>query len=124
MLPTSYFTTEPFTVWTRRGAEILGTVELDLDWAVPVPQLREELERFIEDEPRWDRRTVVLQVTDATGSMVKVRALVSAADAANAWELRCAVREHLVEWIRSHHPHALPRMRTELTTVPDDLSVH
>lgn len=115
VLPTSYFTTQPFTIWTRRGAAILGTVELDMDWTVPVGRLRDELERFIEDQPQWDRRQAGVQVTDATGSLVKVRAVVSAADAPRLWELRCAVREHLVDWIRTHHPDALPRTRAEVT---------
>jgi small-conductance mechanosensitive channel len=115
VLPTSYFTIRPFTVWTRRGAEILGTVELDMDWAVPVPQLRAELDRFVTGHPDWDGRELRLHVTDATASLVRVRALVSAADASRMWELRCAVREHLVEWIRTHHPQALPRTRADLT---------
>jgi small-conductance mechanosensitive channel len=117
VLPTSYFTTQPFRIWTRRGSEVLGTVELDMDWGVPVPQLRAELERFLEAHPAWDRREVKLQVTDATGALVKVRAVVSAVDAPTLWELRCAVREYLVEWIRTQHPDALPRTRAELTTV-------
>jgi small-conductance mechanosensitive channel len=117
VLPPSYFTAQPFRIWTRHGSAILGTVELDMDWTVPVPQLRAELARYVEAHPAWDGREVVLQVTDATGALVKVRAVVSAADAPQLWELRCAVREYLVEWIRTHHPDALPRTRAELTTV-------
>jgi small-conductance mechanosensitive channel len=113
ILPSSYFTTTPFVSWTRRDAEILGTVEMDVDWAVPVPEMRAELERFARDHPLWDGRVVNLQVTGATGSLVRVRPLVSAADGSDAWDLRCAVREHLVEWVRTRYPQALPRMRTE-----------
>lgn len=118
ILPTSYFTATPFTSWSRRGTEILGTVELDLDWTVPVPETRAELERYVDGHPLWDRRKVSLQVTEATGSLVKVRAVVSAADGSRAWDLRCDVREHLVEWVRRNYPHALPRTRAELLGVP------
>jgi small-conductance mechanosensitive channel len=118
ILPTSYFTATPFTSWSRRGTEILGTVELDLDWTVPVPETRAELERYVDGHPLWDRRKVSLQVTEATGSLVKVRAVVSAADGSRAWDLRCDVREHLVEWVRRDYPHALPRTRAELLGVP------
>jgi len=114
VLPTSYFTTQPFTVWTRRGRQLLASVELSVDWTVPVPQLRTELERFVAGHPLWDGRSVSLQVTGA-GDQITVVAFVSAADASQAWDLRCAVREHLVEWLRTHHPDALPRQRTELT---------
>ncbi|MCW6010531.1 mechanosensitive ion channel [Micromonospora sp. CPCC 205371] len=114
ILPTSYFTTKPFQNWTRTRAAVLGTAEFDLDWSVPVTQMREELRRFVEGSELWDGRVCVLQVTEATGGMIQVRALVSAADAPTLWDLRCLVREHLVNWIREHHADALPRMRADV----------
>ncbi|WP_089015178.1 mechanosensitive ion channel family protein [Micromonospora inositola] len=114
ILPTSYFTKTPFENWTRTEAAVLGTAEFDLDWAIPVQAMREELRRLVESSELWDGRVCVLQVTDATGGMVKVRALVSAADAGSLWDLRCLVREHLVAWVRDHRPTALPRMRAEV----------
>ncbi len=117
ILPTSYFTTTPFTHWTRHDAKILGTVELDVDWTVPVPQMRAELERYAAEHPLWDGRAVTLQVTQATGALVQVRALVSAANGSVAWDLRCDVREHLIEWVRTNYPHALPRTRAEVSGI-------
>ncbi|MEU3453632.1 mechanosensitive ion channel domain-containing protein [Micromonospora sp. NPDC006766] len=114
VLPTSYFTSTPFQNWTRTEAAVLGTAEFDLDWAVPVQAMREELRRICESTELWDGRACVLQVTDATGGMVKARALVSAADAGRLWDLRCLVREQLVAWVRDQRPTALPRMRTEV----------
>jgi small-conductance mechanosensitive channel len=117
ILPTSYFTETPFENWTRTEASLLGAVEFDVDWALPVAELREELRRALETTDLWDERVSVVQVTDAVGSAMRVRALVSAADAPRLWDLRCFVREHLVGWIRDHHPAALPRLRAELTDV-------
>lgn len=114
ILPTSYFTSTPFENWTRTEAAVLGTAEFDLDWSIPVQAMREELRRLVESSELWDGRVCVLQVTDATGGMVKVRALVSAADAGSLWDLRCLVREHLVAWVRDQRPTALPRMRAEV----------
>lgn len=114
ILPTSYFTTKPFQNWTRTRAAVLGTAEFDVDWSVPVQLMREELRRLVEGTELWDRRVCVLQVTEATGGMVRVRALVSAADAPSLWDLRCVVREHLVGWIRDQHAIALPRTRAEI----------
>ncbi|MGW0217909.1 mechanosensitive ion channel family protein [Micromonospora chokoriensis] len=114
ILPTSYFTTKPFQNWTRTESAVLGTAEFDVDWAVPVQAMREELRRLVEGTELWDGRVCVLQVTDATGGMVGIRALVSAADAGSLWDLRCLVREHLVSWIRDNRPTAMPRVRTEL----------
>nr|WP_205861089.1 mechanosensitive ion channel domain-containing protein [Planosporangium flavigriseum] len=114
ILPTLYFTTKPFQNWTRTQSAVLGAVEFDVDWSVPVQAMREELRRFIEGTGLWDERACALQVTDATGGMVRLRALVSAADAGSLWDLRCLVREHLVEWVRDQRPTALPRMRAEV----------
>lgn len=114
VLPTSYFTTKPFQNWTRTQSAVLGTAEFDVDWAVPVQTMREELRRLVENTDLWDGRVCVLQVTDATRGMVRLRAVVSAADAGSLWDLRCRVREHLVEWIRDQRPTVMPRVRTEL----------
>ncbi|MFI5928023.1 mechanosensitive ion channel family protein [Micromonospora sp. NPDC051543] len=122
ILPTSYFTSKPFQNWTRTEAAVLGTAEFDVDWAVPVQIMREELRRLVEGTELWDGRVCVLQVTDATGGMVRLRALVSAADAGSLWDLRALVREHLVGWIRDNRPTAMPRVRTELGDANSNLS--
>ncbi|WP_433271151.1 mechanosensitive ion channel family protein [Micromonospora vinacea] len=121
ILPTSYFTSKPFQNWTRTEAAVLGTAEFDVDWAVPVQTMREELRRLVEGTELWDGRVCVLQVTDATGGTVRLRALVSAADAGSLWDLRCLVREHLVAWIRDNRPTAMPRLRTELGDATSNL---
>ncbi len=124
ILPTSYFTSAPFENWTRTEAAVLGTAEFDVDWSIPVQAMREELRRVCEGTELWDGRVCVLQVTDATGGMIKVRALVSAADAGSLWDLRCLVREHLVAWVRDHRPTALPRMRAEVGDASGALPWH
>lgn len=118
VLPTSYFLSKPFENWTRAETALLGTVEIDVDWDVPVDAMRDQLGQILKDNERWDGRTCVLQVTGATGAVVRIRALVSAADAPTLWDLRCDVREALVEWVRDNHPQALPRTRADLTIDP------
>ncbi|WP_238009815.1 mechanosensitive ion channel [Dactylosporangium sp. AC04546] len=115
ILPTSYFTEKPFENWTRTEAALLGSVMFDVDWWLPVPEMREELRRALESTDLWDGRVSVLQVVEATGSAMQLRALVSAEDAPKLWDLRCFVREHMVGWLRDAHPAALPRLRAEMT---------
>jgi small-conductance mechanosensitive channel len=117
ILPTSWFTSHPFENWTRNESSLLGSVEFDVDWSVPADRMRDELRAILTETPMWDGRVTVLQVTDAVGGMVRVRALVSAADAPTLWDLRCAVRERLIGWLREHHPGALPRVRAEMHPV-------
>lgn len=113
ILPCTYFTATPFENWTRRAADLLGTVEIDVDFRVPLGPLREELDRLLDESSLWDRRTGVLQVTDAVGGVVRLRALVSAPDAPTLWDLRCYVREGLVDWLQREAPAGLPRTRFE-----------
>ena len=115
ILPTSYFTTKPFQNWTRTASAVLGTAEVDVDFSAPVEAARAELRRVCEGSELWDGRVCVLQVTEATGGSVRWRALVSAADAGALWDLRCLVRERLVDWVWQHHRDALPRWRADVT---------
>lgn len=118
VLPSTYFTSTPFQNWTRRGSELLGSVELDLDWTVSPAQLREHLAEVLERDPLWDRRASVLQITDATGGYVRVRILVTAQNAGALWDLRCNVREAMVEWLHEKHRDALPRTRVSMVEPP------
>lgn len=118
VLPSTYFTTTPFQNWTRRGSELLGSVELDLDWTVSPAEMREHLAEVLEKDALWDRRASVLQITDATGGYVRVRILVTAQNAGALWDLRCNVREAMVEWLHEKHQEALPRTRVSMIEPP------
>jgi hypothetical protein len=114
MLPSTYFTQNPFENWTRHASELLGSVELDVDWRVDTQAMRAALDRILADTELWDGRVKVLQVTDAVAGFVRVRVLVTARDAPTLFDLRCHVREQLVAWLQRHDEDALPRTRTEL----------
>lgn len=110
VLPSTYFTTTPFENWTRNSTELLGSVELDLDWRVSPAQMRTKLDEILESTELWDGRKGNVQVTDATGGFVRVRVLVSAANSGALWDLPL-VREELVEWLHTADAAALPRNR-------------
>jgi small-conductance mechanosensitive channel len=114
VVPITHFIEKPFQNWTRQSAEIIGTVFIYADYTVPLDALRTELTRVLEGSPLWDRKVNVLQVTDVRERTLEVRALVSAADASAAWDLRCDVREKLVTFIRDSYPGCLPRLRATL----------
>jgi hypothetical protein len=38
----------------------------------------------------------------------------SSLDASDAWNLRCDVREKLIEFIRGNYPDSLPKIRAEI----------
>lgn len=122
VLPSSYFTTKPFENWTRQHSELLGSVEFDLDWRVSPGGMRSELNRVLAATDLWDGRTGVLQVTDAVAGWVRVRVLVTARDAPTLFDLRCLVRERLVDWMQRYSPASLPRTRVELVQPPEQLA--
>ncbi|MEQ4721266.1 mechanosensitive ion channel domain-containing protein [Nonomuraea sp. B19D2] len=112
VLPVSYFTQNPFENWTRHGSRVLAVVFLRVDWSVPVPKLREALYEFLQGNPLWDQKDWTLQVTDVLpNGLVELRALMSAADSPSSWDLKCDVREFLVNYVRDNYPDSLPRFR-------------
>jgi hypothetical protein len=104
---------KPFQNWTRDSSALLGSVVIRADYTVPVEQVREKLNEIVKDSPLWDGRVVGLQVTDADHNTVELRALAGARSASAAWDLRCLVREKLIDYLTREHPYALPHRRQE-----------
>lgn len=119
VVPVTYFLEKPFQNWTRASANLLGTVFLYVDYLLPVEDIRRALHAILLASDKWDGRAWCLQVTNAGERSVELRALMSAADAPTAWDLRCEVREKLLEYIRDNHPDSLPRVRAELERVEE-----
>lgn len=114
IVPFSWILQQPFQNWTRVNADILGSIYIHADYTVSVQALREELERIVKKSDKWDQRVCVLQVTDAKADTLELRALVSASDSPTAWDLRCEVREKLIQFLQHEYPACLPRVRAEI----------
>jgi small-conductance mechanosensitive channel len=115
VVPLSYFIEKPFQNWTRQSSALIGSVLVYVDYTVPVTRVREELIKIVSRSKLWDGQVVNLQVTDAKADTVELRALVSAADAPTAFDLRCEVREALIGFLQREYPQALPKRRAEVT---------
>ncbi|WP_405732094.1 mechanosensitive ion channel family protein [Streptomyces sp. NBC_01537] len=111
-MPVSYFTSKPFENWSRNNPRMTGTVFFHLDHATPIDLMREHLHDVLKDCAEWDGRAWGLVITDTTPSTIQVRALATAKDADDIWNLRCIIREQLIAWLRHEHPYALPRINT------------
>jgi small-conductance mechanosensitive channel len=115
VVPSTYFTSNPFENWTRTSSQLLGEVDFDLDWRVSTAAMRTQLGVILKTTTNWDGRTQVLQVTDAVGGFVHVRILVSAMDSPTLFDLRCFVREAMVDWVQQQNPQTMPRTRISIT---------
>jgi small-conductance mechanosensitive channel len=114
IVPISYFIEKPFENWTRYSSDMIGAVFLYLDYTVPVEQLREHYKTLLQSSPLWDGKTMGVHVTDAKDSTIEIRFLMSAASAAASFELRCYVREKMLDYLQKEHPSALPKVRSEV----------
>jgi small-conductance mechanosensitive channel len=118
VVPLSYFLDHPFQNWTRKTADILGTVFVYTDYTVPVEEVRQALHKILEESGMWDGKVWNVQVTNASERTMELRALMSAPDSGKAWDLRCYVREKLIEYLQQKYPGSLPKMRAELHSLP------
>ncbi|RJG00087.1 mechanosensitive ion channel family protein [Noviherbaspirillum saxi] len=114
IVPLQWFIENPFQNWTRTNSDILGTVTVWADYRMPVEPLRLEAERICSKAPEWDKRLCLTQVVDAGERAMQIRVLVSAGDAGRSWDLRCRVREGLIDFVQREYPEYLPRMRAEV----------
>ena len=113
ILPLTYFIEKPFQNWTRTTAEILGVVMIYADYRLPVEPVRQELQRILESSSQWNKKVWALQVTDLTERTIQLRALMSASNASASFDLRCIVREKLIQFLQEHYPQCLPTTRYE-----------
>ncbi len=123
VLPVSYFIEKPIENWTKTGTEVLGTIFIYTDYTVPIDDVRKELDRIVESEDGsklWDGKVKGLIVTNLTKETAELRALVSAKDSSDIWNLRCLVREKLLAWLQSQGKSHMPLNRVTLERAPEN----
>lgn len=114
IVPVSYFLEKPFQNWTTRTSDLLGTVFLYVDPSADVARLRARFIDTVKANGRWDGRVAILQVTDHRADALELRGLLSARNAGTAFDLRCDVREAMLDFLRNEMPEALVRSRQRL----------
>jgi hypothetical protein len=74
--------------------------------------MRAELKRVVEGSEYWDGKASGVLVTAIKDHVVEVRALISAKNAGDQWNLRCLVRERLLAWL-ARNTQSLPTVRLD-----------
>ncbi len=113
VVPTAQVLESSFENWSRKSELLTGPVFLHLDPATEVPPIRAEVERYVKDHELWDGRTAAVLMTEAYPESIALRISVSASTIGDVFNLRCAVREHMLSWLRENMPDALIRHRLE-----------
>ena len=115
IVPTPYFIEKPFQNWTKKSADLIGTIYLYTDYRVSFDALRTELESILSTTDLWDGLNQNIQVTDSKPNCVEIRAMVSAKDASTLWDLRVFVREKLITFLQENYPESIMHNRILLT---------
>ncbi len=113
VMPLASFLEKPFQNRTLEDSSLIGSVFWHVDYSAPIEEMRRKLNDLLKESAYWDRRVAALQVVEAEERTLKIRALMSARNAAAAWDLRCQIREQMISWLQTEHPGALPRVRLE-----------
>ena len=114
IVPTSRFLDQTFENWSGINEKLTGPVFLHLDPATEIAPIRAEFERFIATQTNWDKRMATALLTEAHPESIELRLAMSAATISQLFDLRCAVREHMIDWLRHQMPDALIRHRLEV----------
>ncbi|QES87321.1 mechanosensitive ion channel family protein [Rhizosphaericola mali] len=115
VLPINYFIEKPFQNWTRTTADLLGTSFLYVDYSVPLEKIRAEFTRLLEQNPIWDKKVNVVHVTDLKEKCMEIRLLMSAKESGPLFQLRCDIREGMIQYIVANYPNALSKTRIEMS---------
>lgn len=119
IVPLTYFIEKPFQNWTRESSALLGSAFLYVDYSTPVAVLRDKLDEIVRGSKNWDGKVAALQVTDVKEQTMELRCLMGARSAGQAFELRCEVREQMIDFLQREHPGALPRQRGDWLLEPN-----
>ena len=119
IVPLTYFIEKPFQNWTRESSALLGSAYIYVDYRAPVETIRQKLTEIVKQSTNWDGKVVNLLVTNANENTMELRCLMSASSAGAAFNLRCEVREKLIDFLQKEHPEALPRQRSDVTVAGD-----
>ena len=113
MVPTIRFLDQTFENWSRRNEALTGAVFLFLDPGTPVEPVRAEFLRYLATCPQWDGRKGALLVTEAFPESLQLRLAMSSSTIGELFDMRCAVREHMLAWLHREMPGALIRHALE-----------
>ena len=119
IVPLNKFIDDTFQNWTRTSTQLIGTVFMYVDYTFPVDKLREEAKRFVEAQELWDKQVFGVAVTDNNAEVMTIRIVATGADSGQTFNLRCAIREHLIAWIQTNYADHLPKTRIEMIPTTD-----
>ncbi|KAJ3150793.1 hypothetical protein HDU86_006302 [Geranomyces michiganensis] len=121
IIPLTRIVSSTFENWSRRSPWKIGSAFVYLDASVSVPEIRALYMDHVlpTSGGLWDGKVASCAVTDVTSDgYLQIRFLASAKDPSAAFDLRCHIREKIVEAVGKRWPSALCRRRIEVLSDP------
>lgn len=104
IVPSARFLDATFVSATRNGSASVGTVMLYVRPDADVAAIRAAFLEKLGSHPQWDGRKASLAVTNTTIDSTEIRLVMSGRDPGATFDLRCAMREAMLAWLRDHQP--------------------
>jgi small-conductance mechanosensitive channel len=106
IFPISYFIDSSFQNWSSFSTSQIGAVFLYCDYTVEVGQIRKKFLELIKENVFWDGKTADAKVTEMTEKYVQIRLTMSARNPTETFELKCEIREKMIDYLIQNFPHA------------------
>ncbi|MCD6048184.1 MAG: hypothetical protein K0S08_1831 [Gammaproteobacteria bacterium] len=114
IIPINYLNEKSFLNLTRHSTQLIGTVFLYVDYSFPVESARKVFKEIVSASRWWDKEVAAMHVTNASNTAIELRFIASASSSGNLWELRCEIREKMINYVVNNYPDMLPKLRTEI----------
>ncbi|KAJ3044436.1 hypothetical protein HK097_001470 [Rhizophlyctis rosea] len=117
IVPLTRLLSQPFENLSRRSTWRIGTVTLTFSPFTPIPLLRAYFHSTVLPSAGalWDGKVANCAVTDSTPEgNITVRFIMSAKNSSNSFDLRCHVREKVVEIVAERWPECLVSRRMDV----------
>jgi small-conductance mechanosensitive channel len=98
IIPNSLLANEVIENWTVRDPTLLGAVTVYVDYACDVDKVKIWVKEIVDASPYSSKeKLAVVQVVDFTEKSMVLRILGKGEDAPGTWNLRCEIREKLIQ---------------------------
>ncbi|MBS0623968.1 MAG: mechanosensitive ion channel [Verrucomicrobia bacterium] len=118
LIPISQLVDQPFENWDLELADSVGSVFLHCDFTVPLEAIRNKFFELVYAHPAYNGHIATVHVTDSSALTMEIRLAMSSKDSSTNFELRCYIREKMIDYLQKEYPLSLPCSRYKNLPVP------
>ncbi|QCW99902.1 mechanosensitive ion channel [Aggregatimonas sangjinii] len=100
VIPCKEVVSSMFENWSMKNTHVIAPIIIYVDYITDIAPIRTKFEALLNASELWDKEhEATIEVIEITEKSMKIRALCSAKNAADAWTLECKLREELMAFI-------------------------